>query len=74
MDETLTMDLGCCYEVRAIALGSETPLATFSSLDAAFDDCIARWATRKAGSCVYVVRDTESDQRWSYADIKELRK
>jgi NADH:ubiquinone oxidoreductase subunit F (NADH-binding) len=65
--------LGDRYEVRAIALGGETPLMTFSNLDAAFDDCLARWAGRKTGSSIYAVRDTRTEQRWSYTDIKNLR-
>jgi hypothetical protein len=61
------------YEVRSIVLGGETVMAAFWSIGMAFDDCLERWAGRKAGSPVYAVRDTETEQRWSYADIKELR-
>lgn len=61
------------YEVLQISRYLEAELHSFADLDDAFDNCLGHWRVRKAGSPVYVVRDAETDQRWSYADINDLR-
>jgi hypothetical protein len=62
------------YEVRRIVLGGETVQGIYGDQAKAFEACVGLWEGRKAGSPVYAVRDTETEQRWSYADIKALRK
>lgn len=62
------------YRVLSITRAGEVFLASFSSFDMACDDCIKLWSARKPGSPVYVVHDTETGDRWSYADIKDFRK
>lgn len=62
------------YQVRKIALGSDVVVAAFESIGEAFDECISRWSTRKAGSPVFAVCDSDSGQRWSYADLTEVRR
>jgi hypothetical protein len=61
------------YEVLSITTSGEAIIESHASLDAAFDGCVKRWCTRKTGSAVYAVRDAETEQRWSYRDILDLR-
>lgn len=60
------------YEVRWITSQGEQGVASFDDMDEAFDDCLQRWAEHGHRRC-YAVRDAETEQRWSYSDIKELR-
>jgi hypothetical protein len=61
------------YEVLSITTGGEAVIESHPGMDAAFDGCVKRWGTRKTGSAVYAVRDAETEQRWSYRDILDLR-
>ncbi len=61
------------YEVRMITGKGEKVLAYVHDLDTAFTDCLTRWASRKPGQPVFAVRDAQTEQRWSYSDIQELR-
>lgn len=61
------------FEVLAITADSESVVATHRDQNAAFDDCESRWHGRRTGGQIYVVRDTRTGQRWSYADVLEQR-
>lgn len=61
------------YEVLSITTGGEAVVESHADLDAAFDACEKRWSGRKAGSAIYAVRDADTEQRWSYRDIQDLR-
>lgn len=57
------------YEVRLITSEGEHVRARFASLDAAFTDCLLRWRLKS----VHAVLDTETEQRWSFRDIQDVR-
>jgi hypothetical protein len=61
------------YEVLRID-ASESVLDSFATLDDAFDDCLVKWALRRVGMPAYAVRDRDTEQRWSYADIRDMRR
>lgn len=61
------------FEVRQIHLSGEVVMSSHEDMDHAFDECCHHWAARLPGMPAYAVRDTETDQRWSYADIKDMR-
>lgn len=61
------------FEVIAITLGSERVVDILTDMDAAFNACITRWHSRKVGGPIYAVRDCQTEQRWSYRDILDLR-
>jgi hypothetical protein len=61
------------FDVLSITLHGERLVQDCPTLDAAFDACLTQWSDRKSGGPVYAVRDSETEQRWSYRDIQELR-
>jgi len=61
------------YQVLLITAGEECVVESSNTLTGAFDGCVAKWRVRRTGGPVYAVRDTETEQRWSYRDIQDLR-
>jgi hypothetical protein len=61
------------YELLSIHSQGEAVLLSFADMDAAFDACVERWHSRRTGGAVYAVRDADTEQRWSYRDILDLR-
>lgn len=61
------------YEVRRIDKEGEAVVSEYDDQAHAFEDCLRRWEGRRAGGSFFAVRDTETEQRWSYRDIMDLR-